>query len=178
MEPKNEIELYEMILCGHLRNFVSRLRMLPHDRWDWTPDPAAPTPRTLAVHTWQWLQCDRQHIGEPDASKHARIPEPPSDPEAMCDALAAETDEWSRLLGSLTAADLDRPGKQFNLADNTLNVRGFIGHMIQNSIYKHGQFSEMFFALGLDGTEPYTAPFPNPIYAEVFGAEDPTRRGR
>ena len=173
MEPKTEIELYEMILCGHLRGFTERLRMLPVARWDWSPEPAAPTPRTLAVHTWQWLQCDRHHIGEPDASKHARIPDPPADPEAMCAALAAETEAWSQLLRSLKPADLDRPGKQFNMPDNSMNVRGFIGHMIQNSIYKHGQFSELFFALGLDGTEPYTAPFPNPIYEEIFGTQAP-----
>jgi hypothetical protein len=171
MEPKNEMELYEMILCDHLRGFVARLRLLPADRWDWTPDPAAPTPRTLAVHTWQWLQCDRQHIGEPDASMHTRIPDAPSEPAAMCDALAAETEEWSRLLQSLTPDALDRPGRQFNIPNSRLNVRGFIGHIIQNTIYKHGQFSELFFALGLDGTEPYAAPFPNPIYAEVFGRD-------
>lgn len=168
MEPKTEQELYEMILCGHLRGFVARLRMLPADRWDWTPDVAAPTPRILAVHTLQWLQCDRRHIAEPDASKHERIPEAPTDTTELCDALAAETDAWSHLLKSLTPAELDRPGRQFNIEDSRLNVRGFIGHMVQNTIYKHGQFSTLFFALGLDGVEPYTAPFPNPIYAELF----------
>lgn len=168
MEPTNELELYEMLLCGHLGGFVNRLRLLPADRWDWTPDQAAPTPRTLATHTWQWLQCDRQHINEPDAAKHARIPDAPADPDAMCDALAAETEEWRRLLRSLTPAQLDRRGEQFNISGAGLNVRGFIGHMIQNTIYKHGQFSELFFALGLDGTEPYSAPFPNPIYADCF----------
>ena len=92
----------------------------------------------------------------------------------MCAALSAETEAWSRLLRSLTPADLDQPGNQFNMPDNPMNVRGFIGHMIQNTIYKHGQFSELFFALGLDGTAPYTAPLPNPIYEESFGAEAPT----
>jgi hypothetical protein len=47
--------------------------------------------------------------------------------------------------------------------------------MIQNTIYKHGQFSTLYFALGLDGTEPYSAPFPNPIYAEIFGPARPDR---
>ena len=173
MKPKNELELYEMILCGHLRGFEERLRKLPQDRWDWSPDPAAPTPRTLAVHAWQWLQCDRQHIRQPDASQHARVAEPPADTAALCDAFAAETAEWSALLRSLTAAELDHPGLQFNLPDNAMNVCGFIGHMIQNAVYKHGQFSELFFALGLDGTEPYAAPFPNPIYAELFGPAEP-----
>ncbi len=143
MEPKNELELYETILCGHLRTFVHRLRMLPPERWDWSPDQAAPSPRTLAVHTWQWLQCDRRHITEPDASKHARILEPPLETEAMCDALLAETEEWSTLLRSFTSMDLDRQSKQFNIEEAAMNVRGFIGHMIQNTIYKHGQFSEV-----------------------------------
>ena len=50
-----------------------------------------------------------------------------------------------------------------------MNVRGFIAHMIQNVIYKHGQFATIFFALGMDGDGPYTAPFPNPIYKELLG---------
>ena len=48
-------------------------------------------------------------------------------------------------------------------------MRGFVCHMIQNTIYKHGQFATIYFALGLDGTEPYNAPFPNPIYEQRFG---------
>lgn len=169
MEPKNELELYEMILCSHLEGFTHRLRLLPAERWDWTPDQAAPTPRTLAVHALHWLQCDRRHIAEPDASRHERIPEAPAEPTAICDAIAAETEEWRQLLRSLTPEQLDRPSEQFNIAEAKMNIRGFIGHMVQNTIYKHGQFSELFFALGLDGTEPYTAPFPNPIYADLFG---------
>lgn len=34
-------------------------------------------------------------------------------------------------------------------------------------IYKHGQLSTLFFALGLDGEEPYTAPFPNDVYVTL-----------
>src|SRR5437762_2188855 len=86
--PMNkENAAYEDLLCGHLEGFIYRLRQLPPDKWDWTPDIAAPTPRTLAVHTWQWLQCDRQHINEPDAARHARVLEPPADTNALCDAL-------------------------------------------------------------------------------------------
>jgi hypothetical protein len=166
----NEMEAYEELLCGHLQGFVARLRQLSPEQWDWTPDQAAPTPRTLAVHAWQWLICDRQHIGEPDASKHPRVPESPTDTNALCDALAEETENWRRLLRSLTPDQLQRKSFQFNYPDAHMNVRGFICHMVQNVIYKHGQFSELYFALGLDGTEPYTAPFPNPIYAETFGS--------
>lgn len=166
MRPENETQAYEMLLCGHLESFIYRLRLLPPDKWDWTPDPAAPTARTVAVHAWQWLICDRQHIAEPDAAIHPPIPDAPPDNEAFCDAFAAETANWRKLLRSLTMEQLDRKGLQFNFEGAGYNVRGFVCHMIQNVIYKHGQFSELFFALGLDGKEPYEAPFPNPIYEE------------
>jgi hypothetical protein len=42
--------------------------------------------------------------------------------------------------------------------------------MIQNCIYKNGQLATIYFALGLDGTEPYEAPFPNPIYEQAWAA--------
>ncbi len=41
------------------------------------------------------------------------------------------------------------------------------GHMLQNCIYKHGQFSALYFALGLDSDAPYDALFPNPIYQKL-----------
>ncbi len=166
MEPKTELELCRMLLIMHLRGFVYELRQLPADKWDWTPDQAAPTARTVAVHAWQWLICDRQHIEEPDAAKHADVPDAPHDPEAFCAAFEAETENWNQLLRALTPEQLDWSGRQFNIAEAPMNTRGFIGHVIQNTIYKHGQFSTLFFALGLDGMEPYDAPFPNPIYAE------------
>jgi hypothetical protein len=150
------------LLCSHLRGMVWRLRMLPEDKWDWTPDPAAPTARILATHAWQWLICDRQHILEADAAKHPAVPEPPASTAALCDALAAETEHWEQLILSLTPEQMDEPRAQFNKSQMT--VFGFVCHMIQNCIYKHGQFSTLFFALGLDGTEPYDAPFPNPCY--------------
>ncbi|MCW3058404.1 MAG: hypothetical protein JWQ02_225 [Capsulimonas sp.] len=162
---QNENEAYVSILCGHLHTMTERLRLLPADLWDWTPDVAAPTARILASHTWQWLICDRQHILEPDALRHDLIPDPPADPAAMCDELAEETARWKTLLLSLTPEQFDSPRCQFDYPG--LNVRWFVSHMIQNSIYKHGQFTTLFFALGLDGKEPYDAPFPNPIYQEL-----------
>jgi hypothetical protein len=164
----SELETYERLLCEHLEAMTRRLRLIPPDSWDWSPDPAAPTARILAAHAWQWLQCDRQHILEPDPSKHPRIPEPPDDPMEMCDLLARETEEWRELIRGLTPDRLAEPRSQFD-SEPDLNVRWFLYHMIQNSIYKHGQLSMLFFALGLDGAEPYTAPFPNPIYEECYG---------
>lgn len=169
MQPDNENEAYAEFLCGHLEGFTARLPMLKPDEWDRTPDPAAPTARMLATHAWQWLQCDRRHIAEPDAAHHSRIPEPPDDPAALCDALAEETKRWRALLNGLTPDQLAAPRRQFNNEGYPLNVRWFVVHMTQNTIYKHGQFSTLFFALGHDGTEPYTAPCPNPIYSGLFG---------
>ena len=41
--------------------------------------------------------------------------------------------------------------------------------MYQNCVYKSGQISMIYFALGLDGEGPYEADFPNPIYNMLFG---------
>ena len=165
MPLRNENEAYAELLCGHLEGFVWRLRRLPADKWDYQFAPPAPSPRTLAVHAWQWLVCDRQHIAEPDARRHPPVPDPPDDPGAICDLLAEETERWRALIRSLTPEQMLAARRQFN--DYPMNVREFVCHMIQNVIYKHGQFATIFFALGLDGTEPYAAPFPNPIYAEL-----------
>ena len=160
-----------MLLIMHLKGFIYELRQMPSDKWDWTPDQAAPSARIVAVHTWQWPMCDRQHIEEPDAAKHTPVLEPPDDTEAFCAAFEVETEKWNQMLRNMPPEQLDRPGLQFNIGEAKMNVRGFIGHIIQNTIYKHGQFSTLFFALGLDGTEPYTAPFPNPIYEEQLGVK-------
>ena len=166
----NENGLYAGVLCGHLREMVWRLRRIPDDRWDWTFAPPAPTPRILATHAFQWLACDRQHILEPDISRHRKVPEPPREPAAICDLLEAETEEWDRLLRALTPERLAEMRRQFLFGP--MSVRDFVGHMIQNSVYKNGQLATLFFALGLDGTEPYAAPFPNPIYEQVFDTRE------
>jgi hypothetical protein len=164
---QTELALYESNLCGHLQQMVYFLRRIPPDQFDYCPTVAAPTPRILATHAWQWLVCDRYHINEPDASKHPPVPDPPGEPEALCSVLEEEIENWRTLLRSLTPEDLLAERNQFN--EYPMNVRAFIGHIIQNSIYKNGQLSTLYYALGLDGTEPYDAPFPNAVYEEVFG---------
>jgi hypothetical protein len=164
-----EVDLKEecsRLLCGHLRSMVSRMRQVPEDLWDWTPDPAAPTTRLLAAHAWQWLVCDRQHIMEPDVTKHRFVPVPPTDPHAMCDAIDVEIENWREMLSQLSPEDLAQPRSQFNKGD--LNVAWFISHSLRNCIYKLGQFSTLYFALGLDGTDPYEAPFPNRFYEPLL----------
>ena len=96
---------------------------------------------------------------------HAPVLTVPADPAAVCDALDAEMDRWEALLPRLTPEDLDAPRAQFN--EYPMTVRQFLGHIVQNSIYKNGQLMTLFYALGLDGDAPYDAPFPNPIYAAL-----------
>lgn len=164
-----ETAMNETLLCDHLHGIIYRLRRLAPSHWDFTFAPPAPTPRTLAAHTWQWLICDRHHIEEADAAKHSRIPDPPSDPQALCVALAAETQNWHALLRSLTPERLAEVRYQFNEPRAKMSVREFVAHALQNTVYKHGQLATIYFALGYDGSEPYSAPLPNPIYTERFG---------
>lgn len=165
MVPKNENEAYVMTLCSHLRGMVRSLRNMSEEHWDWAPHVAAPTARILGTHAFQWLVCDRYHINEPDALKHPDVPEFPRDKEAACALFAEEIDRWQEMILNLTPEEFDAPREQFN--DGAMNIRGFINHMVQNCIYKNGQLSTLYFALGYDGTAPYDAPFPNPIYAEM-----------
>lgn len=165
---QNENQAYANLLCGHLQGMVYRLRQLTPAQWDWTPAPPAPTARFLATHAWQWLICDRRHIAEPDARKHPPVPDPPAAPAALCDALAEETERWRALILGLTPEQFGQERHQFN--DYEMNVRDFVCHMIQNCIYKHGQFATLYFALGLDGDAPYDAPWPNPIYQALHEA--------
>jgi uncharacterized damage-inducible protein DinB len=169
MEFHNEIEAYSSILLSHFRQMAKRLRQIPPEKWDFTFSLAAPTPRILAIHALEWMQCDRQHIQVPDHKLHHTILASSSDPESICSAIETEADLWEAMLNSLTPEDLDREGTQFGIPKWKMTTRGFIAHMIQNVIYKHGQFSTMYFAFGLDGNEPYSAPFPNSLYEEALG---------
>ena len=165
-----EIKNLRWLLGMHLGGMSACLRQIPADKWDWTFAPPAPTPRILAAHTLSWLICDRQHIEQADARKHALIPELPSEPAAICDALDAEMVCWDKLFVRFTAEDLDAPRSQFN--SYPMPVRGFLGHIVQNTIYKNGQLMTIFYALGLDGDAPYDAPFPNPVYADLHKGGD------
>jgi hypothetical protein len=44
------------ILQMHVREMSARLRQIPENKWDCTFAPPAPTPRIVAVPTWQWLK--------------------------------------------------------------------------------------------------------------------------
>lgn len=159
---QNETELYTRMLCGYIDVMTHWLRRIPEEQWDWTPNVSAPTPRQAAEHTWVTLICDRQHLEQPDVSLHPLVPDPPQDPAALCDALQAEAQWWRGWLPLQTAETYLEPRKQFGVAN--VNVRWFVFHTMQQVVYKLGQLSTLYYALGLDGTEPYTAPFPNEYY--------------
>jgi uncharacterized damage-inducible protein DinB len=165
----NENEASASILYMHVMTLAHFVRQIPPDKLDFTYDQAAPTARTVATHALQWLICDRHHIEEPDATKHPRVPDPPTDPQGLANALAAEGENWKALLRSLTPEQMDERRLQFGESEYEMNVRSFVAHITQNTIYKSGQLSYLFYALGLDGTGPYEAPFPNQIYAELYG---------
>ncbi len=165
MEFETEPDAASDILVGHARVMAKRLRQLPLDKWDFAYAPGAPTPRTLANHALSWLRCDRQHLENPDVSSHHLIPDPPKNEAELCADLEHEADLWEALLARLNEQDMLSVRNQFGNPDYSMNVRGYIAHMIQNTIYKHGQFSYVFFALGLDG-DIYDAQFPNQLYRE------------
>jgi|GEM_PF-670416 len=160
-----ENESYEMLLGSHLGLMIDRLRAIPPEKWEWTPSPAAPPARTIAEHTWNWLVADRQHLEEPNVTLHSRVPEAPSEQAMMCDALAAEKDRWRPLLLGLTPEQMSAPRYHFGTFPR--DIRFIVGHIVQQVIYKSGQLSTVFFALGLDGETAYTAPFPNDEYGQI-----------
>ena len=116
----------------------------------------------VAEHAWVWLVTDRQHLEQPDITRHKPVPAPPSDPEAFCAALQTERDWWRATLPTLTPEQLLEERFQFGVGP--MDVRSLIAHMTQQTIYKNGQLATLFFALGLDGEEVYTAPHPNTYY--------------
>src|SRR5262245_17415333 len=120
-QPKTENESYAQLLCGHLERLVNRLSEIPADKWDWAPTPSAPTARQISQHAWQWLQSDRQHIREPDISRHQRIPEPPREPSAMCAAMREEMEQWRSLIQGMTPQQFEEDRFLFG-TDDALNV--------------------------------------------------------
>ena len=167
LAPASELEGFDLFLAFHLNKLLERFKMMkPEDR-DWSPNVAAPSARIIVEHTWQWLLCDRQHIMNPYVASHSDVAEAPASDDAFCEAFSLEIKEWRDMLASMDPKLLDEPRLQFGLEKNACNIRYFLGHTLQNVTYKSGQLSLLFFALGYDGPEQYSAPFPNEIYTHV-----------
>jgi hypothetical protein len=159
---QSETEVYQRMLCDYVLSMVGWLRKIPEDQWDWTPAVCAPTARQVAEHTWVTLVCDRQHVEQPDVSLHPLVPDPPREPAALCTALETEANWWRTWLEGQTAETYLVPRKQFGVGP--VNVRWMAYHITQQVVYKLGQLSTLYYALGLDGAEPYQAPSPNEYY--------------
>jgi hypothetical protein len=157
-----EYEFYAGQFAYHSEQLVERLRTLPPDRWDWTPLEGAPTPRQIATNAWQWLVSDRQHLTEPDAKKHPRIPDPPHDPDVFCDLLEEECYWWLDAMKNTPPEQMNTGISMFG--GDVITIRCYLGHMLQNIIYKNGQISVLYFGLGFDGAGPYVPPLPNESY--------------
>ncbi len=162
---KTENEAYLFLFDNHLDAIILRLRAIPSDKLDWIPGPGAPSARMVGEHAWVWLVCDRQHLTEPDVTKHARIEASPATGEELCSALEVEQKAWCELIEAITPEQFDELRYQFGR--NPLTVRLLVSHITQQIIYKSGQLSTLYFALGLDGDEPYTAEHPNEFYGAV-----------
>jgi hypothetical protein len=162
---QTENEAYVELLCSHLSFFTDRLSGIPPDKWEWTPTVPAPSPRIIAEHTWHWLVADRQHLVEADVTKHNPVPDAPTDQKALCDAITVEKLQWHEILMSLTPEQFAE--ERFHFGTWPRNVRAMVVHIAQEVIYKHGQLSTLFFALGLDGDGPYIPPFPNEDYQRL-----------
>ncbi len=124
---QTENEAYVELLCRHLADMIHRLRAIAAGQWDWTPAPSAPSPRIIAQHTWNWLVADRQHLQEPNVTRHLPIPDSPTDPEALCEALEAERDYWRETLPVLTPEQLAEERFQFGMAP--FGVRTLVTHI-------------------------------------------------
>jgi hypothetical protein len=79
--------------------------------------------------------------------------------------LVDEADEWRQLIGSLAPEQLLDEREPWE--GETRNLRSFLFHIGQNNIYKAGQIWTLAFELGVDGLDPYSAPYPNQEYGFV-----------
>ena len=175
-----EIKAYAGLIDSHLSQMIERLQKIPSDRYDWTPDPAAPTPLGIATVTCEWLIADRLHVEVADPTLHPSIDVPVGFDE-LCAALGEERRRWHDLLAGLDSLPF-REGPGVGSDPSTLNspryhfgvfprdVRFMIIHIAQQVIYKNGQLSTLFFALKLDGDGPFTAPSPRDEYQTLSAA--------
>lgn len=164
-----EHAFYSGQFAYHSAQLVERLRAIPDDRWEWAALPGAPTARQIALNAWQWLVSDRQHLTEPDARKHPRVPDPPESPAAFCDLLEDECRWW---LDAMTNTPPERMNDRIPMfGGDALTVRCYLGHMLQNVIYKNGQISFLYFGLELEEPGPYVPPLPNESYDALATGE-------
>ncbi len=171
---KDELEVFELMIVGYIGSLVRTARSIPDDKWNWSFSERTPTAREICEHTFVWLWCDRQQMTVLDRTQHRPTPDLPIDRMAMIQLLEQEAGEWRRLVRSLDQESLSAEREPW--PGETRVVRSFLFHMGQNVIYKVGQVSVLYYELGLDGGEPYDAPFPNRSYGFTDSAPWPSPR--
>jgi hypothetical protein len=159
---QSELEVFELMTAGFTGAIVRQARLIPPDKWNWSFSERTPTAREICEHTFVWLYCDRQQMTVLDRSQHRPTPDLPADREAMLQLLASEGEEWRRLVRSLTLEQLLDERESWD--GEMRNLRAFLFHIGQQAVYKNGQINMLVYELGLDGGEPYDAPFPNRYY--------------
>jgi hypothetical protein len=158
---KTECEVYDLLIPRFVALMASCIESYPADKWNWSFNQMTPSARELGEHAFAWLWCDRQQIELPDPADHKPTPTLATQAE-VANGLAEEGLRWKQLIERLSDEELS--STRFIWGQETRSVRGFIFHIAQHVIYKFGQLSQLRFAIGLDGSEPYTAPYPNCIY--------------
>jgi hypothetical protein len=171
---QDELQVFEVMIAGYVGSVLRAAKLIPDDKWNWSCSEGTPTAREICEHTFAWLYCDRQQMTVADRSQHGPTPDPPSERASMIRLLEEEAAEWRKLIRSLTP---DQMLVDHETWDGEMrNVRSFLFHMGQNVIYKAGQIWMLCFELGLDGVEPYAAPYPNHIYKFANAAPWPATR--
>jgi len=177
-----ECDVYRLMFLFHAEHIIQRCEAMTDEQWNWRPSVPAPNARETASHALMWMISDRMHLEE-RTDVHTAIVEVPNKKEELLQAFRSEVEVWRTWLTNADSRDLNKKVKRFGILPTT--KRFFVGHALQNLVYKSGQVSVLYFAQGLDGTEPFKAPsqqeilatlepfFMNPLIAAVI-AEDAT----
>lgn len=159
---ETELEMFELMILGYIGSILRAASQIPDNKWNWSFSERTPTAREICEHTFVWLWCDRQQMTVLDRSLHKPTPELPTEKKQMIELLERERSEWRCLIRSMSADQLIEERESW---DGEMRlVRSFLFHMGQHIVCKVGQIRMLFFELGLDGGEPYSAPYPDTYY--------------
>ncbi len=171
---QSELEVFEIMIPGFVGSILRAAEQIPEDKWNWSTSERAPTPREICEHTFVWLWCDRQQMTVLDRNLHRPTPDLPTDRSVMLRMLKEEAEEWRQLIQSLTPEVLFEEREIWD--GETRNLRSFLFHMGQNTVYKAGQIWVLNFELGIDGEQTYRAPYPNEMYGFTDSPPWPSSR--
>ena len=130
------------------------------EQWTWRPSAPAPNAKETVSHALAWMISDRMHLEERADVATADVDIPTSQKDLL-GALKEEADKWRSWLSKADSRELSKKVKRYGILPVT--KRFFVGHALQNLVYKSGQLSVLYFTQGLDGDAPFTAPMPKDI---------------